>query len=98
MDDETPMSPPGSWPAGSEASAESPDVRRYSGPETETVENVEKAMSKGKEKDTKNACNIKAMLPPEILEQYVHHISLGSLDLISVLLPYLKRTLTSDSF
>lgn len=68
MADETVTSPPGSWPDGSDMNDESSDERRHSTPEI--VENVDTGMPKGKAKDPKDIPKRKAMLPPEILEQY----------------------------
>ena len=68
MADETPTSPPGSWPAATDTDDDRLDVRRQSG--TEIAENVGKGMSKGKRKDSTDALKRTPMLPPEILEQY----------------------------
>lgn len=83
MDDETPISPPGSWPAGSDTGVGASHLRAYSASESPALETVEKGLSKGKEKDTNRPLKRGALLPPEILEQYakspiLNAISLGS--------------------
>lgn len=71
MANETPTSPPGSWPETSEKSDGSSDERRHSTPEREEdVVPPARGILKGKEKNKKDVSKRKAMLPPEILEQY----------------------------
>ena len=91
MDDETPTSPPGSWPAGSETGVETSDVIAYTGSESPAPENVEKGLSKDKGKDTKISLRKGALLPPEILEQYAKsHIS-NAISLTSIDHPYSRK-------
>ncbi|KAG7006914.1 hypothetical protein G7Y79_00012g032500 [Physcia stellaris] len=72
MDDETPTSPPGSWPAGSDTGVEASDLRAYSASESPALETVEKGLSKGKGKDTNGPLRKSALLPPEILEHILY--------------------------
>lgn len=88
MDDETPTSPPGSWPAGSETNVEASDVRAYSGSESPAPENVGEGFLKGKEKDTKSTLGKRALLPPEILEQYAKSHFFKAIVLIPISQPY----------
>ena len=68
MADETPTSPPGSWPETSDNSGGSSDERRHSTPERK--EDEASGMLKGKEKHKNDTPKRKGMLPAEILEQY----------------------------
>lgn len=69
MDDETPTSPPGSWPDGSDTNEMSPDIRPPSGPKTQAAEDGGKRISRGKEKEVTSSVKREAMLPSEIIEQ-----------------------------
>ena len=68
MADETPTSPPGSWPDTSDKGDGSSDEGRHSTPARE--EDVASGMLKGKGKNKNDAPKRNSMLPAEILEQY----------------------------
>lgn len=91
MDDETPTSPPGSWPAGSETGVEASDVRAYSASESPALENEPKGLSKGKGKDTKGPLRKSALLPPEILEQYAKSHIFNAISRISIAHSYNRK-------